>query len=77
MKKLPYPNRGHVFLCDNTPTLCYPISSNEVRVLIDIPNPVPPNNGTLAQYLRDHVAPQLPAELREAITKLIFFLDFV
>merc|ERR1712100_100582 len=34
---LPFPNYGHVVLADPSPVLLYPISSTEVRVLVDVP----------------------------------------
>ncbi len=34
---MPFPKHGHVFLSGPTPFICYPISSNEVRLLIDFP----------------------------------------
>lgn len=39
--RLPFPHHGHVFCIDPSPTLIYPISSREVRVLVDVPEPVP------------------------------------
>uniref|UniRef100_A0A0D6R8J7 Squalene monooxygenase n=1 Tax=Araucaria cunninghamii TaxID=56994 RepID=A0A0D6R8J7_ARACU len=64
--ELPYPNHGHVILADPSPILFYPISSAEVRCLVDIPGQKVPSvaNGEMAKYLRDVVAPQLPKEIQ-------------
>lgn len=58
--ELPRPNHGHVVLASPSPLLFYPISSTEVRCLIDIPGEKIPSasTGDLAAYLRDTVAPQ-------------------
>ncbi|KAL1189362.1 Squalene epoxidase 2 [Cardamine amara subsp. amara] len=66
--ELPFANHGHVVLGDPSPILLYPISSTEVRCLVDVPGrKVPPiANGEMAKYLKTHVAPQVPTEVREA-----------
>lgn len=66
--ELPFANHGHVVLADPSPILLYPISSSEVRCLVDVPGQkLPPiANGEMAKYLKTHVAPQLPPEVREA-----------
>ncbi|XP_010531316.1 PREDICTED: squalene epoxidase 3 [Tarenaya hassleriana] len=66
--QLPYANHGHVILGDPSPILFYPISSSEVRCLVDIPNQKLPSiaNGEMAKYLKTRVAPQVPPELYEA-----------
>ena len=67
--KLPYPNHGHVILGSPSPILVYPIASNEVRVLVDIPpsEKVPSNaTGELREYMRARVLPQMPAVLQPA-----------
>ncbi|XP_078177503.1 squalene monooxygenase SE1-like [Carex rostrata] len=63
--KLPFPNHGHVILADPSPILFYPISSTEVRCLVDVPGQKVPSiaNGEMANYLKTVVAPQLPEEL--------------
>lgn len=60
--KLPLANHGHVVLADPSPILLYPISSTEVRCLVDIPGQKVPSvaNGEMAHYLRTAVAPQVP-----------------
>lgn len=59
---LPYANHGHVVLADPSPILCYPISSTEVRCLVDVPGQKVPSiaNGEMANYLKTLVAPQVP-----------------
>lgn len=70
---LPFPNKGHVFLNDGNPTLCYPISSTEARFLVDVPNPLPSSsNGDLAKYLLQEIACKLPSPVKEAVTRYIF-----
>ncbi|KAG2422456.1 hypothetical protein HXX76_016026 [Chlamydomonas incerta] len=61
---LPVPNHGHVVLARPSPILFYPISSTEVRCLVDVPGERLP--GDLPAYLRATVAPQLPDILRPA-----------
>ncbi|XP_058006215.1 squalene epoxidase 3 isoform X2 [Hevea brasiliensis] len=72
--QLPFANHGHVILADPSPILFYPISSTEVRCLVDIPGQkVPPiANGEMAKYLKDVVVPQIPPELHDAF---IFAID--
>lgn len=66
--ELPYPNHGHVILADPSPILFYPISSTEVRCLVDVPGEKVPSvaNGEMAKYLKTVVAPQVCS---------IFFLE--
>ncbi|XP_013743641.2 squalene epoxidase 3 [Brassica napus] len=66
--ELPFANHGHVVLADPSPILLYPISSSEVRCLVDVPGQkLPPiANGEMAKYLKTQVAPQIPPEVREA-----------
>ncbi|KAK6945905.1 Squalene epoxidase [Dillenia turbinata] len=63
--QLPYPNHGHVIVADPSPILFYPISSTEVRCLVDVPGTKVPSiaNGEMAHYLKSVVAPQIPPEL--------------
>jgi len=61
---LPHPNHGHVVLARPSPILFYPISSTEVRCLVDVPRPKLPAD--LPGYLRETVAPGVPDELRPA-----------
>ena len=61
---------GHVVLGDPSPVLFYPISSCEVRCLVDIPAHVDmPSvaSGAMAEYVLTKIAPQVPAKLREPL----------
>ena len=66
--KLPHANFGHVILAAPSPVLLYPIASDEVRVLVDVPGTKLPSisSGAMAEYMRETVAPQLPECLRDA-----------
>lgn len=59
--QLPYANHGHVILADPSPILLYPISSTEVRCLVDLPGQKLPSirNGEMSKYLKNTVAPQV------------------
>ncbi|XAR73023.1 squalene monooxygenase [Bertholletia excelsa] len=63
--QLPHTNHGHVVLADPSPILFYPISSTEIRCLVDVPGQKVPSvsNGDMAHYLNTVVAPQIPPEL--------------
>jgi squalene monooxygenase len=61
--KMPFEGYGHVFLCNPAPVLSYRIGTEEVRVLVDIPEPAPKS---IPDYLINHTAPQLPDGFREA-----------
>eukprot|EP00475_Leptophrys_vorax_P037078 TRINITY_DN6344_c0_g1_i1.p1 TRINITY_DN6344_c0_g1~~TRINITY_DN6344_c0_g1_i1.p1 ORF type:complete len:559 (+),score=0.28 TRINITY_DN6344_c0_g1_i1:95-1678(+) len=64
---LPHASFGHVILADPSPVLFYPISSTEVRCLVDIPagRKVPSVvTGEMASYLTTAVLPQLPQALQ-------------
>ncbi|KAF5835297.1 SE-domain-containing protein [Dunaliella salina] len=67
--KLPHPNHGHVVLAKPSPILFYPISSDEIRCLVDVPgSKLPPN---LKEYLRTVVSPEVPEQLRDAFLSAI------
>lgn len=59
--QLPFQNHGHVILADPSPILFYPISSSEIRCLVDIPGQKLPSlaSGEMAKYLKTVVAPQV------------------
>lgn len=59
--ELPYANHGHVILGDPSPILFYPISSTEIRCLVDVPGQPLPSlaSGEMAHYLKTVVAPQV------------------
>ncbi|OMO56313.1 Aromatic-ring hydroxylase-like protein [Corchorus olitorius] len=71
--KLPYANHGHVILADPSPILLYPISSTEVRCLVDVPGQKVPSisNGEMSHFLKSAVAPQMPSELYDAFISAI------
>ncbi|RVW47087.1 Squalene monooxygenase [Vitis vinifera] len=71
--QLPHANHGHVILADPSPILFYPISSNEIRCLVDVPGQKVPSiaNGEMACYLKTVVAPQIPPELHNAFISAI------
>ncbi|KAL8027572.1 hypothetical protein ABFS82_14G101100 [Erythranthe guttata] len=62
---LPHANHGHVVLGDPSPILFYPISSTEIRCLVDVPGQKVPSiaSGEMANYLKSVVAPQIPPQL--------------
>ncbi|KAK7410108.1 hypothetical protein VNO78_00637 [Psophocarpus tetragonolobus] len=66
--ELPCANHGHVILGDPSPVLFYPISSTEIRCLVDVPGQKVPSisNGEMAKYLKTVVAPQVPSDLHDA-----------
>ncbi|CAI5968659.1 unnamed protein product [Closterium sp. NIES-64] len=71
---LPHPNYGHVVLADPSPVLFYPVSSTEVRCLVDIPagTKVPSiASGDMADYLLSAVLPQHPHSPRVGLTHLL------
>jgi squalene monooxygenase len=71
---LPRPGHGHVILGDPSPVLFYPISSKEVRCLVDIPAHVKmPSvaSGAMAAYVLEKIVPQVPEKLRAPLTKAV------
>ncbi|PKI55585.1 hypothetical protein CRG98_024033, partial [Punica granatum] len=58
--QLPYANHGHVILGEPSPILFYPISSTEVRCLVDVPGQKVPSisSGDMANYLKSVVVSQ-------------------
>lgn len=66
---LPYPMHGHVILANPAPMLFYPVSSTQVRCLIDIPKSK--LGESLTGYLLNHLVPQLPEELIAPFTRAI------
>lgn len=59
--KLPLANHGLFVMSDPSPIAFYPISSTEIRCLVDIPGQKVPSvsNGEMSQYLKTMVAPQV------------------
>ncbi|XP_045815839.1 squalene monooxygenase SE1-like [Trifolium pratense] len=70
---LPYANHGHVILGDPSSILFYPISSTEIRCLVDVPATILPSigNGDMTRYLKTVVTPQIPPELRRSFVEAI------
>lgn len=62
---LPYPGYGHVFLSGPTPFICYPVSTDEVRVLVDFPGDKPPKREAIMHHLQHNVSPFIPSKMRE------------
>ncbi|KAI3462661.1 hypothetical protein Pfo_019324 [Paulownia fortunei] len=71
--QLPFANHGHVILADPSPISFYPISSTEIRCLVDIPGQKLPSlaSGEMAKYLKTVVAPQVPPELHDAFISAV------
>lgn len=63
---LPLAEHGHVFLDLPAPTLLYPISSSEARLLFDIPGEPGSKLKALLAVARERYFDRLPAQLREA-----------
>lgn len=70
---LPYVNHGNVFMVDPAPVLCYPVSSTDVRVLIDFPGSHAPNltDDKCSQYLIEQICPSLPQSLHEPFIQTV------
>jgi len=70
---LPYPNTANVFLADPTPVLCYPISSNELRVLVDFPSGKIPrsDNGDLTRHLLEKTLPNFPKSMQPSFRRAV------
>jgi squalene monooxygenase len=63
---MPFPRHGHVFLSGPTPFICYPISNNEIRLLIDFPGDQLPRKLLLQAHLDANVTPYIPNSMRES-----------
>lgn len=61
--EMPFPRHGHVFLSGPTPFICYPISDNEVRLLIDFPGNQMPRKQFLQAHLDVNVTPYIPSSM--------------
>ena len=68
---MPFPSHGHVFLSGPTPFICYPISSNEVRLLVDFPGDQLPRKALLQKHLDTNVTPFIPAEMLKSYQQAI------
>jgi squalene monooxygenase len=71
--QLPYAQYGHVFMNTAAPVLCYPISTNKYRILIDFEATHVPKKGSgLNNYLLETVKPALPVNMHTAFEKAIY-----
>lgn len=71
---LPNGSHGHVVLGDPSPVLFYPISSSEVRCLVDIPSSVKMPSvakGEMAKYVLEKIVPQVPQQLQSHLIKAV------
>jgi farnesyl-diphosphate farnesyltransferase len=74
---MPHAAHGHVILAGNHTCLVYPISSTEVRILIDFPPGAAPKPGPeLVQYLKKQLLPLLPDSLHESFENAVDKGDF-
>ncbi|OAI18367.1 hypothetical protein A1359_05085 [Methylomonas lenta] len=69
--EMPFPKHGHVFLSGPTPFICYPISDNEVRLLIDFPGEQLPRKNLLQEHLDTNVTPYIPECMRSSYAQAI------
>ena len=68
---MPFPKHGHVFLSGPTPFICYPISSNEVRLLVDFPGDQLPRKALLQKHLDTNVTPYIPECMQKCYQKAL------
>ena len=68
---MPFPKHGHVFLSGPTPFICYPISSNEVRLLVDFPGDQLPRKALLQKHLDTNVTPYIPECMQKCYHKAL------
>lgn len=70
---VPYAQHGHVFMNKDAPTLCYPITSDSYRLLIDFPdNHIPKKGKALQHYLLNEIKPILPKQFHQAFDMAIY-----
>ncbi|KAE8664653.1 Squalene epoxidase 2 [Hibiscus syriacus] len=71
--KLPNENYGGVIIADPSPIVFYPISSTEIRCMVDVPSQNLPSlsNGEMSHYLKNLVAAKVIPELRTAFVTAI------
>ncbi len=56
-----------MILAKPSPILLYQIGTRDTRILVDIPGTLPnASNGTLKNYLKEFVGPQLPKQVQKA-----------
>ncbi|KAG6517463.1 hypothetical protein ZIOFF_020855 [Zingiber officinale] len=68
-----FPTTAHIILGDPSIILFYPISSTEVRCLVDVPGNKIPSvaTGEMSNFLKTTVAPQVPTELHDPFIEAI------
>ena len=72
-------SQGHVVLGDPSPLLFYPISSQEVRCLVDIPAHVQMprmKDGSMAKYVLEKILPQVPKRVQPYLKSAVERGDF-
>jgi squalene monooxygenase len=75
--ELPHAGHGHVFITDHSPFLAYPVSSSEIRMLIDFPGTMPPKKSPeLRKELKVKVLPFLPEGMHASFLEAIDEGDF-
>lgn len=62
MTHIPFPNHGHVVLAGSSPVLFYPISSHEVRCLVDISSKF---EGDASQHMLNNIMPHIPIQFQK------------
>lgn len=74
---LPHPHHGHVFLVHPAPVLGYQISHDTTRLLIDLPQELPVGqNQDILEYIRQHIATQLPHSLQKPLEQALHQGDY-
>lgn len=74
---LPHPGHGHVFITDSSPFLAYPVTSSQIRMLIDFPGTLPPKKSPeLKKELKVRILPFLAPELHAAFLDAVEEGDF-
>ncbi|MCB9257024.1 MAG: FAD-dependent monooxygenase [Chitinophagales bacterium] len=69
---LPHEAYGHIFMGGEAPFLCYRISSEQIRILVDFPGSEAPKKGEeLKQYLVQDILPQLPNSMHASFLAAI------
>ncbi|KAG6520243.1 hypothetical protein ZIOFF_017281 [Zingiber officinale] len=71
--QLPFSNYDYIILGDPSIILFYPISSTEVRYLVDVPGNKIPSvaTGEMTNFLKTAMAPQVPTELHDPFIEAI------
>jgi len=74
--ELPYPNHGHVFLSAPTPFICYPISSNESRLLIDFAGDKAPKKEDVKRHIEENIMPFIPDSFKPCLEQALVNNDY-